>query len=780
MFKVSFSLILMLTLLISCGGGSDKGILDDIFGKSTKKKEIPFSSCEIDTKSLAEILKRNIKTELLCLEQNLDTFIKAVETDRPGSLSYKTLSEFARQVLNVDEGTINALGAFFDLSSLLLGDDEGYIKQENIKPLISLLIEKNRIFVEGSIYKYFTATEVVSFAEHNRRKSQVYNSFKELGNLFNSNAIENNRSVDLLKFLLRFESIGNDHIIENAKNLLFLKKAILGGEPGVLTGTELKRAATLFPEFSKVIFDFVNIPDTGENSYEDEELLKLYREDVRTAKRYFFYSNQPNEVIFTFDDIKQFVNRFFPDMAEFFKYKNSILEAKEILFRTNKEEFIAEEINILLDDILYKNFDRGVYFYKYFNENQLKLMLKVPMEEKLELSDDADKNKEVEYMFHFNRIVKNYQFFIGDKSLPTFNYDYNRNARGIFEVSFFEDLVQRFFKKLGSPNPQALYNYSMTLEELEATMIRFTEVFEGEGWITDGRTASTAETITLMTSLFFKQSNGDEFIEVPEFGEFIVSMLSALKISTEAYENIHKFCEVSKYGTYSGQCFRDNFKEILKLEVKGQTLGSYMPELTRYLNKLPKRDLDTYLKRTATFSRTCPYFNNGEERPMNNGDGLVTIAGLLAVEQSVLRFDKDRPTPGSVNFEKEDGVLTPEELEGAFEVYGPAVGALAPDFMGPKQIKRLYQYILKHQKVPADLKSLPTWKEKFKAAKDGLHLLSFIYAPWPVMTEKKRQSDATRMTFAAVLEIIAENSPATKAMFEEDPMICEKMRHPEE
>lgn len=764
--------------------GVDGTITDDVYTKKLTKKEVAgaFATCDLDTEALAQILRSNVEPQISCLEQNLNLFIQVVETEKPGYLSYKRLSEFIQQMMkDVDAGTINALGGIFDLATLLFGEEQGYIKKDNVKPLMTLLIELNRIFVRGDVYNLFTTKERFKFFEHNKRKFQVYRSFKELGIIFGKHFKDNSKKLDLMSFLLRFESVGNQDIIDNAKSLLFLKKAILGGEPGVLTAVELKRAAALFPDLSKVIFDFVNLPDTTNSDANlDEQLLKIYREDVLTAKDNFHFKDRPNEVIFTYYDIKQFVNRFFPDMSEFFIYKDSILKAKKVLFKTSSENFTSEEVMILLDDILYKTFDKGVFFYKYFAQNKSDLLTPLPLRKNFELETFVDFAKESNYMKNFNRISKNYRFYLGNQYLPAFSYDYQRNARGMFEVAVFESIVTRFYKLYGSKNKKSEFGYTLTMDQLEVAMVDFSELFEGKGWITPGRVASTAETITLMTSLFFAQSNGDDLIDVEEFSEFIISMLSALSISTDMFEQMDKFCKADKNGAFSGQCFRDNFRELLGITKDGKRLGDYLPELRTYLSKDKKNprniiDMDEYLTKVATFSRTCPYFKNGDERAMTSGDVLVVIAGLLAIEQSVIRFDTNRPEKNSRKFEKQNGILDYKELDAAYSVYGPAVKALAPDFMNkPKQVKRLYLYILKHQRVPEDLARVKGFGRKLKAIRESLKVVYNVGSG--LVGERRLRSDADRMTFASVLKIIADNSPATIQMLKDDPEFCERMR----
>ena len=72
---------------------------------------------------------------------------------------------------------------------------------------------------------------------------------------------------------------------------------------------------------------------------------------------------------------------------------------------------------------------------------------------------------------------------------------------------------------------------------------------------------------------------------------------------------------------------------------------------------------------------------------------------------------------------------------------------------------RLIINMIKFKKVP----SIPedaSMGDLWKAKGELFHFLKFVL----VTQSRNRKSDADRMTFAAVLEIIAENSPATLAM----------------
>ena len=74
--------------LVSCG---------DLF--TTDKKEATLgnilgATCELNTESFSDILRSNIRGDILCLENKVSLFMSLVKTDKPGFVSKVTLKEF--------------------------------------------------------------------------------------------------------------------------------------------------------------------------------------------------------------------------------------------------------------------------------------------------------------------------------------------------------------------------------------------------------------------------------------------------------------------------------------------------------------------------------------------------------------------------------------------------------------------------------------------------------------------------------------------------------------
>lgn len=747
-----------LFLVSSCG---------DLFTK--KENEISldqFATCDFDSEAISQILKENIKGELSCLKTNLLFFVDIVESDRPGTLSEKELKTYIRTNLSeqVDEGTLTALGSFFDLSSIIFGDKKGYIQRKNVISLFDLLIEINFHLVDSNIHEYFTTNDRITYLEHNRRKTDIYKALLKVGNALSAKMVDNQNSVNLNTFIDYFTGLGDDELLERAKSVLFIKKAILGGEQNELSFLDLKRLSMIIQDVSKIVYDFANIFDVDVNPEDDEDLINILKEDAETAADKFYFKDKPNEQILTIEELKKVTKVFAPQFEEYFKYEKEILKIKEILFGDNSAIFRAKDLSYFFESILGVNLERSVVIYRAYRENK-ETIEKVERENDGVIESDFNNittigSAQENYKEDFNRIVRNYRIFKGSKNVPLVDYKYERNVRSVVEIAFFEDIVNRVFKQYGELKKESTSHYTLSLEQMNALLGDFSELIYDMGWVYPGRLSNTADTVTLMTSLFHFQSNGDSRVEVAEMVEFIITMLSSLDLSDTLFENIAKYCDISDKGTYDVQCFRDNFRATIRdYKANDQTIGTIaeaLPILDTYLNSLSERDYQAYMHRTAKFSRTCTTFpKDGIEVPMDKGDGLVTWAGLLAIEQTLLKYDENK-----------DNILTPSELDNLYVVFKPALDAMIPvDFL-KKHSKKIFKYIIKFQRIP-DFSNIKGVKTFAQAVKQGGHFMWHTFNPFT-----NKDADADRMTFAAVLQIIAENTPV-----EGEPFDCELLRN---
>lgn len=730
----------VLSLLVGCG---------DIF-TSEKEKELnynQFAVCENDFEALSKIMTRDVSAELNCLQSNLILFMNLAEgkTTKPGYLSEEDLLKFiGSNFSDIDADQLNILSGVFDINTILFGDEPRYIARANIEKLTELLININELMVNNKIYKYFTADERMNYIEHRKRKTSIYKTLEAIGLLISNAYVENDRSLVLKDFLLKFQNTDNKEIIEKAGNLLFTKKTILGGDEKTLKGTELRRMSGMLSDIGKVVYDFTNLPDTDISEEDDEEIIRSLKEGVETVEKNLYYAKDSKEPIFSFDDVDYIVNEFFPEVSKFLKYKSTFLNAKKVFLGNNSEIFTAGEIEHLIKDFLYKNLNRGVYFYRAYKEHKVVLNSSTSIKEDFVGVPNLTEQDKVSSK-EFNRIAQKYNFFKGSNYTPIFDSSYGRNVRAMFEISIYEDIAHRVFELYGSKK-KGNSEVTLNIEELGDVMIEFSDLLVGEGFIQEGRARNTAETITLMAGLFHSQSDGTGNIEVAEFVEFITTMLSSLHLSDSTHEFLQANCSIDSEGRYDAQCFRDRTEDIFEIQAKkssDKNIGNYLPELRAYLNDLSHEDKNKFLSSIASFSRACSFYDNGQEAPMKQGDTLVVWAGLLTIEQSIIRFDTNKSSE-----------LEPSEVSEAFKVYKEAIVAMIPAGFLRNYSKEFFKYMIKYNRIP-DVPDVTGFRSLWKALREGSHFVKFLFMP-----NSSQAANADRMTFATVLKIISENSPS--------------------
>jgi hypothetical protein len=698
-----------------------------------------FATCTPDPKALAGIFTENVKSDLLCLEKNLNLFIEVVKTDRPGNLSLKELKIYIQKnIKDIDPSVLNALSGIFDLNSLIFGDDKNYINKQNVRKLTQLLIDINKALVENKVYHYYTSSEKdVPYSEHNRRKAKVFTALSYVSDRIQQEFKQNLNVINFVEFLEKFKSLDNNFVLQNCTDLLFFKRMFLGGDEEVLTSYELKRLASMLADIGKVIFDLVHIKDVKYSEYQDEEILLTIREDASTIVKNLYYKGQDYVNVMTLDDIWNTVGIFMPKYLRFKKYTNSFLKLKGALLENTTPNFNSNELMILFKDMALNNLNKAAFFYRMYAQNSDVLEQGDHITADLPAITNTEKAEE-SYRDDFNRILQSYRFFKGDEYSASFNNFIKRNPLGMIEVAVLEDIVKRFFAVYGDPKPNALGGYRVTQTQLENLMMEYKEFLEGEGMTDPGRTRNTAETITLMTSLFQSQSDGDSDIEVNEMVEFAIELLSAKQVAKIANKYFELECpDVDDAGRYSPSCYRENFIDMMEEEKGGVKISDHLGKLKSYL-KLPETNISEYLQISEVFTRSCTYFDDGTPVPMNESELFLLFSGLMAVEQTVIRYDVNN-----------DNILQADEVEKAYPIYESAIRALLPD--GLKGLgKKVFFYMIKKEKVPTP------------AAVAGL-----IITPLAVL-----KADATRKTLAIVLKTLSEESPANEAF----PFPCETLR----
>ena len=750
-FKKIIYFLTFLLVFSSCSDMSEKTV-----EKETTPKE--FAVCDSDPEIISKIMTLKITNELTCLESNLELFIQVVDgvNTKKGYLSQTDLMLFLKNNFNsLDDSQLDAISALFDLNSLILGDDKEYISSSNVKKLIVLMKNFNSLMVDNNIYDFFSTENKIDFYDHNQGKIVIDKAFSELSQKVLATITDKNRSLDILELIKKLRNNDNKEILDHVTKMLFVKKVLIGGSKNFVTTSEIKKLLTMLGGIARVSFDFINVPYTNTKSFEDEKMVRSLREGVEFTIDKLDLNSRGSEIVFEYNDIKYVVDEFFPDFSIFTRYKDSFLKSKNVFMGNNSEYFTAKELFNLLGDKVYKNLNQGVFFYRTYNTNKnimnstSSINSNIP---KVLIRTPQDRQS----LKNYNRISQKYMFFKGSEYAPVFDRTYVRNARGMFEIAVYEDLITEFFKVYGTKRSGTVNGYILTLEQLQDFMEDFKDLFEGEGFILPGRARSTAETITLMTSLFHSQSDGTGELEVNEFVEFSITMFSSLNLANTMSDELNKICPLDYKGRYYADCFRHNILNVLDLPVnKSQKVSDFVPKLKSYLSNLSLNERNDYLSSTAQFSRTCFKFSDGSEVPMDFGDGIVTWAGLLTIEQAIARFDKNKTN-----------ILEPSEVNDVYRIYKSAIIAMLPYKFLEKYAEDFFRYIVKYSKVP-EVPEINGFSDFFSALSEGWDFVKFTFK-----SDKEKEASADRATFASVLKIIKANSPSSL----EDDFDCDILK----
>lgn len=761
-FKLIRILVLGLVsiLLASCG---------DLFMKKKEESSVgnQFLTCSLDAKALSNIFTHNIKGELLCLKENLNLFVDVVKTDRPGNLSLKELTIYIkRNVEDIDASTLEALGGIFEINALMFGDHPQYIARHNVGKLVDLFIEINRVVVANHVYDYFTNDDQVDYREHNRRKALVYEAMNFIGRQISDLTTENNQSIDFVSFLEKFKNLDDNTVLKNCTKLLFLKRIFLGGSEELLTSKELRRLAKMIPDISKVAFDMAHISDIEHKGDEAEDIIQTLRINAEVTVKNLYFSGQEYTTVMTLTNIYDMIDIFFPEYKNWKRYTAEFLKAKKALLENDRPEFNSNELHILLKDILLNNLSRGVFIYRAFSMNKEFLSNPDMITEDLPNMINLENQEEI-FKEDVNRIIQSYRFFKGSALSAKFENNISRNPLGVFEISILEDILKRVLAVYGTMSSNSRGGYHINQDQLNSLFDKYKEILITEGFFEAGRISDTAETITLLAGLFQSQSNGDGDLEVNELAEFALELLSAGNIGNLAAEYIENKCALDAKGRFMPECFREHFMETFELQKDDTKVKDQLPKLYDYLSTLDNEQVKDYAAIAEGFSRTCNVYEDGTIVPMKGSEINTVLTGMLAVEQTMVRFDINN-----------DNVLQPDEVLESFKIYKGAVEALIPVGFLKSLSKTFYLYLMKYKKLP-DVQSIKSLGDMWRAVKEGAHFAKF----W-LSSKKNKESDADRFTIATILKVISDMSEAEKKkeLEKTDPLpgeirfTCESMR----
>lgn len=741
-------------LFISCG--------DLRMAKEKKQKQLKL--CDLKVEKFSRIFSENIEKDIDCAYQSLEFYMGLARTERPGELSKSHLTALIKKNFSHaigKEGSVNIftmIDFVFDLHYLLFGRDKNFLKPERVKNIYFFTLHMNKIFTKYKLSGHFknkSMTKKEFEYQHEKviqaiteLKLKFFEYFVEEGkteSTFNLNLFINNN----LKFL-------DKETLRKINLLMFTKKLFLGGERSQLRKKELIKMVSQLPEIVSLLHLTVNF-----NAIDDDDANSTWKKSgmvidaINKVENLILPEHSEKTIIATKKEVSEFVEIFFPTYHTFFVYDSFYLKVKEIILGSNNPNLNYVDLRVLfklMRELFGEVSQYKTAYYKskslfmgprakleiepnnYVTKPQLKInKLEIPIE-----TSQAHRN--------MLRIMNDYRYFKGSFDFPYFGERKQFNFDAIAEIRFLEFFIKKFFDFYSDTYRGGNGRGVLTQSDLERVVDDMKEYLVNENVVLPGREKNSAETAMLVLSLFQNQSNGDSTIDLAEAVEFGVAILASMDVGEFFLEELKKLClsdsscELDQKERVPAKFFRENFNKLfyIKRLGKAKSLHNYFPRLIRYFNSLAykgkEKEYFDFLKETAAFSRTCTHYSDGTEMPMGENDMLAVFGGMIAVEQTFSRFDRN----GNNHLEY-------KELKLAYkEVYKDAVTALVPEQFKSKS-ERIFMYLVKHRELPL-YKGL--FKKIFKA---GIPILLNINKP-----------TADRLTIATILKTISEMSPMAK------------------
>jgi len=670
---------LLILLFSSCSDLEDNKVV---------KREIESQrfrvECVMDVNAFADIWKKNISSDLKCLEENLNLFLKVVKTDRPGFLSIESLEQFVvKNRPDIKPDMIRAMRAIFDINYLITGEDPGYISSTNVKKLIEfalLLNERSSQHFDNT----FGNERKTPLSIFRVQRNIVTDVSRELvvaaRKVFVSERGDKVHQINLLDMLDSFATDDTRDEIEKAKKLLFVKKLFLGGESYEITHKEFDFLLMNLPSLLPVFFDVIRLKNVYWREKEDDQdfrdvltqasLIEILEKDTIEIDEIINdprLASQDKEVLFTIDELIDSLKIFLKDSGDDIdKYSNIGREAKKILLGGNLVDVRGIEIKKLINHAktLLKT---SSAIHLFFNSDSFKKMMTSTQPIKIDLNNYAHVfpglTNELKI---FNRIAKNYRFFLGSFKVPFYESGIRRNPDGMVEIYALEYLIKLMFQEFGaiSPNSGNPFGYSIDQFQTQALFKKFQKDLINLDLLSPLWPTITTDNVSLLGTLFQLQSDTNQVMDVNEASEFGINLFSSMIISDDLFEYFKtKKCEFDEFGRVEPNCLREHFFQALCTNYRNHmplffaSLGT-----TATCENIPRSEYNSqFLNKSAQAARICGNYTDGEKEEIyfSQSDVNTMIMVMLHSEITILKWDKNK-----------DNILNPDEINDAYTLYG--------------------------------------------------------------------------------------------------------------
>lgn len=750
----------------------------DLFGKKVVEKPMNSerfrANCTLDMDAISLILEENISEQLNCLGKNLDIFMDVAELGRGGKLSRVSLMNYLRRNRpEIKPSTYVVIEAVFALSHLITGEERDHISRENVHKILDFAVLFN--YYAYNHYEHTFGSDLPANLEvHKRHREMVGNAAKEIQSSMQRIFVPDRggkiHSLDIMTLIKSFLKESDTETLHKIEGVLFAKKVITGGNPKTLTHNELGFLFSHLPKLLTMMLDGVRYEHLN---LDQLSLMKFVHEDVLALSNMFFHpsrGDRSEEQLFHVDEAIEGIDRFLEDDKKIVKYRGLIHEAKRILTLKKTDGVktrgpaasipdlnwvTGEDVGKILDHI-YTITHRGITLHKIFNSpvfaDQLSLPQSIYLDpKKYEIEFPQDKAE----LNMFCRIVNNFRFQRGSFDMSYYSLDYHRNAEAVVEISMFEYIIKEFFRSYGS-------SLSMSAESLKAILKNFENELIEMDIVMPRRSSNTAETISLLGSLFQYQSDDNKVLDVDEAAEFAISLMTAMDAKKKLFSFYKdRGCALDGFDRIDPTCFKENFYQGIC-----ENYRAYFPRLFEYLGAGEGCEQDfnsthnvEYLETSIQSARFCHiYPDTQEEIEYSESDIMSIVLAMMHIETTIIRWDQNL-----------NNTMDADEVMDAYNIYKPAIEGMLPklpSWADKPQIKtflakQVYLYLVKYENTP-----------QFDNAQNIIKTVKFLLS-------FNKKAPAHRKTIASILRVVSEQSKKKSIDAGEPQFDCNWLHDPE-
>ena len=755
------SLFFFILLQTSCG---------DLTKNEVKKQGLKpgrlGNECELNMDEIALILEKNISTTISCLGTKLEAFMDYEELGQGNSLSRVSLINYLTATqTELGPETHEIINSVFYLNHLITGEKKDFITRESVRKIVKLAQVFNK---QASLHfeRTFSSTTEVNLDVHQMHRKRISEAAGEIKTAIQEIFVPwregEIHSLDIIKLVDSFIKDENSHTVDKIKNILFVKRIILGGNKDVLTHVELGRLFDNLPKILSLVLDGVRFKYLN---LDQQSMLRLINDDLKVVSEIIFdpsLGNRSKEEIFSLNEAIDGVQQFFEEKDSLTKFRALFHEGIKILTKKEPEAFESEPDTKITGADIERIFShgqvlsaKGLSFHRLYQSPKLSKLMASPASLNLDPKDFEEffPNERKE-LSDFIRIANKFRFQRGSFDVAYYSLDYKRNASAFFETTAYEYLIKLVFRFYGS-------SLSMSVEQVKALLKKFENELIETGILMPRRYSNTAETITLLGSLFQYQSDNNKVLDVNEAAEFAVSLVTAMSAQKVLYSYLEKKgCEKDDFGRFDPLCFRRYFLNGICTNYK-----QYFPRMFEYLGmkgsnceqSFQSDNNREYLDKSIRAARFCHIYENGEEIHYSQGDIMSTLLAMMHIETTILRWDTNL-----------NNTMDFDEVMKAYEIYEPAIQGMLPklpDILNKPDIvkalaKVVYKYLVKYETTP-ELK--------------GAGLVQTVQR----LLKFNLKAPAHRKTIASILTIVSEQSKIKSIAAGEPQFDCEWMRDPD-